>query len=176
MAELETALAGVRLLALDIDGTLTDGRVSYCGESEIQSFSARDGQGLVWLRETGVHLAWISGRGGAPARRRAAELGVVELHCGARDKLAVLRDVQARLGVEVAETLSMGDDLPDLAMAKTSKLFACPADAAPEVRSAADLVLRADGGAGAARELAELILRAKGLSPGESGAPLPRGS
>ena len=57
------ALARVRLLALDVDGTLTDGRVTYAGEEEIQSFCVRDGQGLAWLKEAGVELAWITGRG-----------------------------------------------------------------------------------------------------------------
>lgn len=156
-------LAAAKLLVLDVDGTLTDGRVVYVGEVESQAFCVRDGQGLVWLRRAGVKLAWISGRGSVPTRRRAVELGVdfVRLRC--RDKTAALKEAQAELGVTAAETIAMGDDLPDLALAAGAAFFAAPADARVEVRERADLVTRGVGGNGAVRELCERCLRAKGL-------------
>ncbi len=161
--EMRAALARARLLALDVDGTLTDGRVVYVGDDELAAFHVLDGQGLVWLRETGVELAWISGRGCRATERRAAELGVRELHLRVASKSTVLAEVQERRGIAPDKTVAMGDDLADLGLAAHAALFACPAGAHPEVRRRAGLVTTAHGGAGAVRELAEAILRAKGL-------------
>ncbi len=161
--DLSRALSRARLLALDVDGVLTDGRVLYAGEVEGQAFSVRDGQGLVWLVGAGVELAWITGRGSRATEKRAAELGVRALRMGVSDKEETLAAVQRALGIDPAETVAMGDDLPDLGFQARSAVFACPADAHPEVRARSSLVARAPGGAGAVRELAELILRAKGL-------------
>ncbi len=159
-------LAAAKLLVLDVDGTLTDGRVVYVGDEESQAFCVRDGQGLVWLKRAGVKLAWISGRGSRPTERRAEELEIdfVRLRCS--DKTAALKEVQAELGVTPEETIAMGDDLPDLALASGSSFFAAPADARKEVRERADLVVGAIGGNGAVRELCEHCLRAKGLWQG----------
>lgn len=170
---LERALAEARLVALDVDGTLTDGRVCYVGEEELVAFHAHDGLGLVRLREAGVHVAWISGRGSRAVERRARELGVRELHLGVGDKARVLAELQRRLDVAPRHTVAMGDDLPDLALAAHAALFVAPASARPEVRERAGLVTRAAGGAGAVRELAERILGARGA--GARGARPARG-
>lgn len=154
-------LARVRLLALDVDGTLTDGRVVYTGSDERQAFCVRDGQGLAWLVREGLHVVWITGRGCEATARRARELGA-ELHVGAGSKRAVLAGVQERLGLEREATAAMGDDLPDLGLAERAAVFAAPADARAEVRARADFVTEAPGGAGAVRELAEHLLRARG--------------
>jgi len=161
-ADRERVLARARLVALDVDGVLTDGRVVYGGEAEWQAFDVQDGQGLVWLRREGIELAWISGRGCAATERRARELGVRELHLRAGPKAAVLERVQARLAIAVEDTVAMGDDLPDLGLRARAAFFAAPANARPEVRERADAVLDAHGGRGAVRELAEAILRARG--------------
>ena len=157
------ALARARLLALDVDGTLTDGSVIYAGDEEIQVFSVKDGQGLAWLVASGVEVAWITGRGSRATEKRALELGVRRLRMGASDKAAALSEIQQELGVSPEETVAMGDDLPDLALASRAALFACPADAHAELHARAALVTTARGGRGAVRELAEAILRAKGL-------------
>lgn len=156
-------LAAARLLVLDVDGTLTDGSVTYLGDVELARFHVHDGQGLVWLRQAGVELSWISGRGSPAVAKRAAELGVKELHLGVGAKAAVLADVQRRLAIAPAETVAMGDDLVDLAWLAGAALFVAPADARPEVRARAGLVTAARGGAGAVRELCEAWLSAKGL-------------
>lgn len=155
-------LSSIRLLALDVDGVLTDGRVVWIGDEQRLAFSVRDGAALHWLRREGVQVTWISGRDSKAARARARELGIEELHLGVGDKEAVLRDVQARLEVSAAETAAMGDDLPDLRLAAACGFFAAPADAEPEVRERARLVTVACGGAGAVRELARHILVARG--------------
>ena len=103
---LEGALASARLLVLDVDGTLTDGRVAYLGDEELAVFHVHDGQGLVWLREAGVEIAWISGRGSRAVERRARELGVRELQLGVSDKARALTELQARLDLAPAHTVA----------------------------------------------------------------------
>jgi 3-deoxy-D-manno-octulosonate 8-phosphate phosphatase (KDO 8-P phosphatase) len=167
---LERTLAAVRLVALDVDGTLTDGRIAYLGDEELCTFHVHDGLGLVRLRTAGIALAWITGRGSRAVEARACELGVLELHMHVSDKAAVLAEVQARLDITPANTLAMGDDLPDLRLAEHARLFVAPANAREEIKAYAAFVTRASGGAGAVRELAERILRAReahGRGPAE---------
>lgn len=161
--EQRTALAGARLLALDVDGCLTDGRVVLGPWGEVQAFCVHDGQGLKFLQRFGVEVAWITGRGSQATELRARELGVTELHMRVGPKEEVLGEVRRRLGIAREETLAMGDDLADLGLARASGFFAAPANARAEVRAAADLVTAAAGGAGAVRELCELVLRARGV-------------
>lgn len=155
-------LARARLLALDVDGTLTDGAVVYVGDSELVRFSVRDGQGLVLLARAGVQVAWITGRGSRAVERRARELGVAAYRPRVADKAAALAEVQELLGVEPADTIAMGDDLPDLALASGAAFFAAPADAEPEVLARADWIAPVGGGAGAVRALCRAILVARG--------------
>lgn len=169
-ADLAARLARVRLFALDVDGTLTDGGVVYVGGEELQRFCVRDGQGLAWLRRAGVALAWISGRGCEATRRRAEELGVEHVALRCKDKRAALRAIQGELGCGPEETLAMGDDLPDLALAAGAATFAAPADARPEVRRAAHLVTTDPAGHGAVREVCERVLRARGAWQAIEGA------
>jgi len=158
----EAVLAAARLFVFDVDGVLTDGRVIHAADGELQAFDVRDGLGLVLLRRVGLEVAWISGRGCEATRRRAAELGVGELHLGAGSKAEVLVALQERLGVTPGETVSMGDDLPDLGLAAHSALLVVPADAHAELRARAGQICAAAGGRGAVRELCDAVLRARG--------------
>jgi 3-deoxy-D-manno-octulosonate 8-phosphate phosphatase (KDO 8-P phosphatase) len=158
---LEELLSRVRLVALDVDGVLTDGRIVHGPQGESQSFCAHDGFAISALLAAGICVAWISGRGSPATERRAAELGVSELALRAGRKDLALQEIQERLGIAPEATASMGDDLPDLALRRRSACFAAPANARPEVLERADLRTRARGGAGAVRELAEHILRAQ---------------
>jgi 3-deoxy-D-manno-octulosonate 8-phosphate phosphatase (KDO 8-P phosphatase) len=162
--ELTARLARVKLVVLDVDGTLTDGSVSYLGSEELVRFDVHDGLGLVWLARAGIQLAWISGRGSRAVEARAAELGVRELFLRVTDKLACLAELQARLALAPADTLAMGDDVVDLALRPRVAVLVAPASARPEVRASADWVTRAAGGAGAVRELAERLLAARGAA------------
>ena len=170
-ADPSSAFKTVRLLALDVDGVLTNGRVTPLGwrmwatpeASEEQSFCVKDGQGLSWLSRSGVICAWVTGRKVWATKVRARELGVTELHMGVKDKAEVLKSIQARLGISPDETIAVGDDLPDLALGRRAALLACPADAVQEVRARAGWISTRKGGQGAVRELAEEILRAKGI-------------
>jgi 3-deoxy-D-manno-octulosonate 8-phosphate phosphatase (KDO 8-P phosphatase) len=155
-------LKSIDMVVLDVDGTLTDGRVIASRAGESLSFHIHDGWGLVQLLRAGLAVAWVSGRASPAARIRAAELGVRELCLGVKDKRRALVELQARLGVPASRTLACGDDLPDLGLAREALLFAAPANARAEVLAHADWRLRSSGGAGAVRELAEGVLHARG--------------
>lgn len=158
---LAAVLRPIRLVALDVDGTLTDGGIFVSATGEHLRFDVRDGLGIVELLRAGVAMAWITGRSSPAAAERARVLGVRELHLGVKDKASVLREVCARLGVSAHETLAMGDDWPDLGLRAAAGCFIAPADAAPQVREHADHVTQARGGHGAVREAIELVLRAQ---------------
>ncbi|HKZ06757.1 MAG TPA: HAD family hydrolase [Methylomirabilota bacterium] len=156
----------VKLLVLDVDGVLTDGRLVYgpTGE-EIKRFHVRDGYALVAARRAGLAVAVISGRASAAVTRRMAELGVEEVHQGVEDKRRCLEELCARLRLTPREVAAMGDDIPDLPMLGRVGLALAPADGAPEARRVAHWTTRAPGGRGAVREAVELLLRARKAWP-----------
>jgi 3-deoxy-D-manno-octulosonate 8-phosphate phosphatase (KDO 8-P phosphatase) len=161
-SRLAEQLRPVRLLVLDVDGTLTDGAVSVGETGESLRFSVVDGFAIKELQRAGVTIAWISGRGTPATAARAKELGVSELRLKTLAQGEATLEMRERLGIGVRETAAMGDDLPDLTLRAACAFFAAPANARPEVVARADFVTRAAGGAGAVRELAEMILRAQG--------------
>jgi 3-deoxy-D-manno-octulosonate 8-phosphate phosphatase (KDO 8-P phosphatase) len=162
--------ARIRLLVLDVDGVLTDGRLHYgASGEEAKTFHVRDGLAMVAARQAGLGIAVISGRASEAVSRRMAELGVSEVHQGVADKGRVLAAIRARLAVTRAEIAVMGDDLTDLALMEQAGLALAPVDAAPEVRRAADWISRQPGGLGAVREAVEMLLRARGAWPPRGG-------
>lgn len=159
-----TSLPPIRLLVLDVDGTLTDGAIYMGPEGEVcKRFSARDGLGLKMLQAAGVEVAILTGRESRIVCNRAAELGIARVVQGISEKPAALRQLAAQAGVPLAETAYMGDDLNDLAALKLCGLRACPADAAPEVRAVCQFVATAPGGQGAVRQFCDAWLRSAGL-------------
>jgi len=155
--------AKIRLLLLDVDGVLTDGRLYYGAEGEVmKAFDVKDGHGIVLIREH-VELGVISGRPGL-AKKRLEELGFKHLVFAQRDKLAGYAEL-SHLGITDSEVAYMGDDVNDLPLLARVGLSACPADALPEVLAAVHFVAASPGGRGAVRELCDLIRRAKGLLP-----------
>ncbi|HET9598395.1 MAG TPA: HAD hydrolase family protein [Anaeromyxobacteraceae bacterium] len=153
--------ARVKLLLLDVDGVLTDGRLYYGPEGELmKAFDARDGHGLVLLRDH-VELGVISGRPGL-ARARLEDLRVKHMIFSQRDKLQGYATL-AHLGHGDDEVAYMGDDVNDVGLLRKVGLPAAPADAHPEALRAARFVATHPGGRGAVRELVDLILTAKGL-------------
>lgn len=156
----------IKLLALDVDGVLSDGRVIYASDgSELKAFNIKDGLGIKLLQRAGVTVAIITGRRSTVVGRRAAELGITHLLEGRDDKLCALRELSASLGLSLAECAYMGDDLPDLSAVRSAGLGLTVADAAAEVRAAADWCSEAVGGAGAVREACEWLLRQRGVWP-----------
>lgn len=164
-AELAALFARARLLALDIDGTLTDGGIEYADgleRRETLRFHVHDGIALEWLRAEGLKIAWISGRSSRAAEHRARDLKIDVVALGVRDKRFELERIQRELSIDVADTVAMGDDLPDLGLRARASVFAAPCDAREDVRALAAFVTRSRAGQGAVRELAEAILRARG--------------
>ncbi len=151
--------ARVRLVVLDVDGVLTDGRISYVGDAEQHlSFDVKDGHGIVALRGAGIQVALITGRDSPALRRRAAELGITELRAGISDKATELAELSASLQIPLEAVCYVGDDEPDLAAMAMAGTAAAPADATAAARMAATIVLTHAGGRGAVRELADLLL------------------
>jgi len=156
-------LKDIVLLVLDVDGVLTDGRIvlDEAGR-EIKAFHVRDGSGMKYWKRAGGRLAMISGRGSPAVRRRAEELDVDAVRLDAKDKLPAFESVLAELGVTAEQAAVVGDDLPDLPVMRRAGFAVAVADAAEEVRAAADHVTAAAGGAGGVREIIELILKETG--------------
>ncbi len=155
-------LAQVRLLALDVDGTLTDGALYASSDGESLRFFVPDGLGLKLLLAEGLAVAWISGRNSPAAAARARSLGIEHVLLGVAHKSRELERLQAELGIDVQHTLAIGDDLPDLSLAARAGLFIAPANACAEVKARADWTLTRRGGEGAVRELADLLLASRG--------------
>jgi len=155
----------IRALFLDVDGVLTDGQIYLDGRgNEIKVFNTKDGHGMRKAAKAGITVCWISGRTSPATARRARELGVPFCYQGVRDKGARLEAVRQRLGLVRAQIAAMGDDEVDIPMFDAAALSACPADAMPATRKAADVVLRSLGGHGAVREFIERILARDGKS------------
>jgi 3-deoxy-D-manno-octulosonate 8-phosphate phosphatase (KDO 8-P phosphatase) len=159
---LMTRAGNIRLACFDVDGTLTDGRLFFDSEGrEIKAFHVHDGQGLVLLREVGITVALITARNSEVARRRAEDLGVLA-YIGVKDKLACVRALCAELGIGLDAVCFMGDDLPDLPAMRAVGLSIAPANAHAFTAAQAELRTHANAGAGAARELCDLLIAAQG--------------
>ena len=153
----------VRLMLFDVDGVLTDGRLWYgpAGEA-LKAFSALDGHGLKMLQQSGVHVALLSGRSSPAVAARAAELGVADALQGIEDKRAAFESLAARLGIAPAEAGYMGDEVVDLPVLRRCGFACAPREAHELVRAHAHYVAGAPAGAGAAREVCEFVMRARG--------------
>ncbi|MFZ5585055.1 MAG: KdsC family phosphatase [Thermodesulfobacteriota bacterium] len=155
--------AAVRLLVLDVDGVLTDGRVVYDDQGrELKYFDVRDGHGLKLLQRAGYQIVWLSGRGSEANRVRARELGVDHLLEQIKVKLPALTELIQARGLTPDQVAFMGDDLIDLPPMRAAGLALCPADAVPEVLAMAHWVSRHPGGRGAVREACEFLLKSSG--------------
>ncbi len=153
----------IKLVAFDVDGVLTDGRISYTSSGdEIKSFNVRDGHAIKLLGRAGIKAAIITGRASPMVDRRAKELGIEMVYQEVRDKNVVLDQIMEMTGIPLEAIAYMGDDVVDLPVMNRVGLGCCPADAADEVLERAALVTVAGGGQGAARELIMMILKAQG--------------
>lgn len=164
MTMFETDLSGIRLLVLDVDGVMTDGRICLDADGrETKVFHVTDGAGMKYWQRVGREIAIISGRDAPATAHRARELGVRHLRQGVKVKLPVYESILAELGLKPEQTAVMGDDLPDLPLLRHCGLAIAPANAVAEVKQASHLVTRAAGGEGAVREVIEALLRQAGL-------------
>lgn len=153
----------VRLLLLDVDGVLTDGRLYYGNNGEeLKAFNIQDGLGIKLLQKNGIQVGIITGRTSALLARRAAELGIKLVVQGREDKLVALNEMLEDSEYQMEEIAFLGDDLPDLAVIRRVGLGVAVANARPVIAQHAIWQTSACGGHGAVRELAELLLDAQG--------------
>ncbi len=153
----------VRLLIMDVDGVLTDGRIVLDDSgNELKFFDVRDGHGIVMLHRIGVESAIITGRSSKVVERRAKELGITYVYQGIHDKLEAYEELKRRVGLEDREIAYVGDDVVDMPVMARVGFAVAVADAHPEVIKIAHYVTNAKGGRGAVREVTELIIREKG--------------
>ena len=156
------ALQRICLLALDVDGVLTDGSINMGAQGELfKSFYAQDGLGISVALRNGLQIAIITGRKSEIIHRRAQELGIQMVQEGVKDKYLALEQLQNQLGLSRGQVAYMGDDLNDLPAFRAAGVTFAPADAVEEVREAASFVTEAAGGRGAVREAIAMILRAQ---------------
>lgn len=169
--EIEAATAArVRILALDVDGVLTDNGIwigPVAGERvELKRFDIQDGLGIRLLRTAGIPVLWLSGRQSDATAMRADELQVDELlQVPGPEKLGAITRVLARRGLGWEEVAYAGDDLADLQVMRRVGLPIAVANAVPDIRAVAAVVTEARGGCGAVREIADALLRARGVWP-----------
>ena len=158
---MRSSLTGIRLLVIDVDGVLTDGRLYFGAQGELlKAFNVRDGLGIQALRRAGIEVAVISGRRSAAVVRRCRELGITQLVQGADDKLAAFERLAARLGVAPQACACIGDDVPDVPLMRVVRVAYAVRDAHPIARGAAHRITRLGGGLGAVREVCDELVAA----------------
>lgn len=161
--ELADKIMAVKLVVFDVDGVLTDGRIIFSNSGEeTKLFDVKDGHGIKILMRMGIDVAIITARESEVVRRRARDLGITHVFQGIKDKRVALEELVKASGVEPDAMAYMGDDIIDLPVMKRVAFSAAVADAVAEVRERVDFVAQRPGGRGAAREFAELILKAQG--------------
>jgi 3-deoxy-D-manno-octulosonate 8-phosphate phosphatase (KDO 8-P phosphatase) len=157
----QAPLAGIRLLVLDVDGVMTDGRLAYGLDGELgKSFHVRDGYGIKAARAAGIEVAVISGRQSAAVRWRCQELGIDHVYLGVEDKDAAFTGLLSTLALAPRQCACIGDDAPDVPLLRQVGLAVAVADAHPVALAAAHRRTRCAGGAGAVREVCDWLLTA----------------
>ena len=156
-------LSRIKLLLLDVDGVMTDGRIIYDSDGgESKAFDVKDGHGLKLVQRAGIQVGIITGRQSTIVDRRATELGIELVYQGAKDKQLPFREILQRLALEPGEVAYAGDDIVDLPVMRQVGFAATVADAMDEVKAAAHMVTRRAGGRGAVREICDHLLKESG--------------
>lgn len=154
----------IRLIILDVDGTMTDGGV-YIDNNRIETkkFSIKDGCGIVIAHTVGLQFMILTGRESNCVSQRAEELKIEYVFQNVKNKAGFISEFLAEKGIEKGQVAYIGDDLNDYFAMRLAGYTACPSDAAPEIREQCDLVLKAAGGDGVVREFVEKLLKENGL-------------
>ncbi len=162
----------IKVFLMDVDGTVTDGGICLIAATdesgtstvtEMKVFNAQDGQGLSLAHTMGIETGFITGRKSPAVLRRAQEMKVKYVYLGQAKKTQAFEEVMEKAGITADEIAYMGDDLPDIPIARRAGLAVCVPDGAPELKAVCHYVTRRGAGKGSAREVIELILKAKGL-------------
>ena len=156
----------IRLLLLDVDGVLTDGRIILDNQgNELKAFHVRDGHGIKLAQRAGIVIGIITGRKAEVVNMRARELGIGEVHQGAIEKIGVYEALLEKYGLQDDEAAFIGDDIVDVGIFKRVELAVAVADCDPAVKPYADMITQAKGGRGAVREVVNLLLASQGKKP-----------
>lgn len=160
---MQEKLSKVKLLLLDVDGIMTDGRIIYVNDGgEAKAFDVKDGHGLKLLQRAGIRVGIITGRQSEIVARRAKELGIDLVYQNAKDKLVPFREILKNLALSPAEVAYMGDDVVDLPILLRVGFSATVADAVDDVKPHVDYITQRPGGRGAVREVCDLMLKQAG--------------
>lgn len=161
---MDEALKKIKLLLLDVDGVLTDGRIIYDDQGlETKFFNVKDGVGIRLLMKCGLEVGIITGRVSRVVQHRCANLGIKKVYQGVSNKVAVSKKIIKECSLLEEEVAYMGDDLPDIPLFDLVGVPIAVADAPEPVRKKALIVTQADGGRGAVREVCEMLLKAQDL-------------
>jgi 3-deoxy-D-manno-octulosonate 8-phosphate phosphatase (KDO 8-P phosphatase) len=161
-------LRKIKLLLLDVDGVLTDGGIYYSASGEeLKKFNTQDGYGIVKLQRAGIRVGIITGKVSTIVVRRAAELGIEDVYQNLDDKLSVYGQIKAKLNLEDAHVAYIGDDEFDLPVLERVGFSAAPADAVEAVRRRVHYACKRSGGAGAVREVIDLLMNSQRKRAGD---------
>lgn len=156
-------LKKIKLLILDVDGVMTDGRIIFDSNGvESKFFNVKDGHGIKMLQRSGIEVAIISGRESAVVTNRAAELGIAQVYQKSLDKVTPFRKILQDTALAADQVAFMGDDLIDIPVLKLAGFAATPADGNPDVIPYVDYIALKGGGWGAVREVCDMIIKAQG--------------
>jgi 3-deoxy-D-manno-octulosonate 8-phosphate phosphatase (KDO 8-P phosphatase) len=167
-AALKKRAARIKLLLMDVDGTMTDGSVTLLSQTdgtalEIKTFDAHDGQGLTLAHTAGLRTGCITGRESAALLRRAHEMKMEFIYMKQPVKMPAYEEILRKAGVSDSAVAYIGDDLPDVPLLRRAGLAIAVGNAVPEVKDAAHYTTKALAGHGAVREAIELVLKSKGV-------------
>ena len=158
--DLRAKASKIKMVAFDVDGVMTDGSLTFDEKGiEYKTFNAKDGQGIVNLKNAGIITAIITARENGTVKHRFENLGMTRLFQGQKDKLKAMKQLLEDYNLEFSQVAYMGDDLPDIPVLKEVGLSCCPNDAVDEVKDVAIFVSSKNGGRGAVREMCDLIYR-----------------
>ena len=158
--DLRAKASKIKMVAFDVDGVMTDGSLTFDENGvEYKTFNAKDGQGIVNLKNAGIITAIITARENGTVKHRFENLGMTRLFQGQKDKLKAMKQLLEDYNLDFSQVAYMGDDLPDIPVLKEVGLGCCPNDAVEEVREIATFISSKNGGRGAVREMCDLIFK-----------------
>ena len=158
--DLRAKASKIKMVAFDVDGVMTDGSLTFDENGvEYKTFNAKDGQGIVNLKNAGIITAIITARENGTEKYRFENLGMTRLFQGQKDKLKAMKQLLEDYNLDFSQVAYMGDDLPDIPVLKEVGLGCCPNDAVDEVREIATFISSKNGGRGAVREMCDLIYK-----------------
>lgn len=158
--DLKAKASKIKMVAFDVDGVMTDGSLTFDQNGvEYKTFNAKDGQGIVNLKNAGIITAIITARENGTVKHRFENLGMTRLFQGQKDKLKAMKQLLEDYNLDFSQVAYMGDDLPDIPVLKEVGLSCCPNDAVDEVREIATFISSKNGGRGAVREMCDLIYK-----------------